>query len=152
MSTVWQCKTDQGRRRERSGACARAAPMGQGVGRVWRPPAPRGEHARPFSDEFFGVLGLTRARQSFLARQQGRMARRQQEWSRSFLRCAPHPALHFSCMRARSLDTQVRWATRRKAASRKGSRRGTQKCTGHRQWMAAKGADLRPAAGEASVS
>jgi hypothetical protein len=31
-------------------------------------------------------------------------------------------------------------------------RRGKQKGTGHRQWMAAKGADLRPAAGEASVS
>jgi hypothetical protein len=38
-STVRQCSTAPGRRRERSGACARAAPMGQGVGRVWRPPA-----------------------------------------------------------------------------------------------------------------
>ena len=27
--------------------------MGQGVGRVWRPPAPRVEHARPFFDEFW---------------------------------------------------------------------------------------------------
>ena len=51
-STVWQCKPDPGRRRERSGACARAVPMGQGVGRVWRPPAPRVVRARPFSDEF----------------------------------------------------------------------------------------------------
>ena len=40
-STVQQCKTDPGRRRERSGACVRAVPMGQGVGRAWRPPAPR---------------------------------------------------------------------------------------------------------------
>ena len=53
MSTVQQCKTDPGRRRERSGACARAVPMGQGVGRVWRPPAPRVERALPFSDEFW---------------------------------------------------------------------------------------------------
>ena len=43
----------QGRRWERSGACARAAPMVQGVGRAWRPPAPRVERARPFSDEFW---------------------------------------------------------------------------------------------------
>jgi hypothetical protein len=61
-STVRQCNTAPGRRRERSGACARAVPMGQGVGRVWRPPAPRVERARSFSDEF-GRLGLTRARQ-----------------------------------------------------------------------------------------
>ena len=27
--------------------------MGQGVGRVWRPPAPRVERALPFSDEFW---------------------------------------------------------------------------------------------------
>ena len=27
--------------------------MGQGVGRVWRPPAPRLERARPFSGEFW---------------------------------------------------------------------------------------------------
>ena len=27
--------------------------MGQGVGRVWRPPAPRVERARSFSDEFW---------------------------------------------------------------------------------------------------
>jgi hypothetical protein len=29
--------------------------MVQGVGRVWRPPAPRVERARPFSDEFWRV-------------------------------------------------------------------------------------------------
>ena len=46
-STVRQCNTAPGRRRERSGARARAAPMGKGVGRVWRPPAPRVERARP---------------------------------------------------------------------------------------------------------
>ena len=52
-STVRQCNTAPGRRRERSGARARAVPMGQGVGRVWRPPAPRVECALPFSDEFW---------------------------------------------------------------------------------------------------
>jgi len=106
-STVRQCNTAPGRRRERSGACARAAPMGQGVGRVWRPPAPRVERARPFSDEFFGVLGLTRARQSILARQRGRLARRRQEWSRAFPRCAPHTPSSISRMRARSRHTGV---------------------------------------------
>ena len=45
-STVRQCNTAPGRRRERSGGRARAAPMGQGVGRVWRPPAPRVPRAR----------------------------------------------------------------------------------------------------------
>ena len=42
-STVRQSNTAPGRRRERSKARARAVPMGQGVGRVWRPPAPRVE-------------------------------------------------------------------------------------------------------------
>ena len=44
------------RRRERSGACARAVPVGQGIGRVWRPRRRRESsergRARPFSDEF----------------------------------------------------------------------------------------------------
>jgi hypothetical protein len=52
-STVRQCNTAPGRRWERSGACAMAVPTGQGVGRAWRPPAPRVEHARPFFDEFW---------------------------------------------------------------------------------------------------
>ena len=38
--------TAPGRRWEQSGACARAIPMGQGVGRVWQSPAPRVERAR----------------------------------------------------------------------------------------------------------
>ena len=56
-STVWLCKPDPGRRRERSGSCARAVPMGQGVGRVWRVATAgaarraRATH-RPFLDEF----------------------------------------------------------------------------------------------------
>ena len=47
------CKAMQNRSRPTTGAvgglregCS-AAPMGQGVGRVWRPPAPRVERARP---------------------------------------------------------------------------------------------------------
>jgi hypothetical protein len=44
-STVRQSNTAPGRRRERSGARARAVPMGQGVRRVWRPPAPRVERS-----------------------------------------------------------------------------------------------------------
>ena len=73
---------------------ARAAPMGQGVGRVWRPPAPRLERARGPSPTSFGVLGLTRARQSILARQQGRLARRRQKSGRGRYcgaRHTPHP-------------------------------------------------------------
>ena len=39
----------------------------------------------------------------FSARQQGRLARRRQEWSMSFLRCAPHtpPSISHACARAR---------------------------------------------------
>ena len=52
----------------------------------------RASSTRGLSSTSFGVLGLTRARQSILARQQGRLILRRQEWSRAFLRCAPqHP-------------------------------------------------------------
>ena len=75
-STVQQCKTDPGRRRERSGACVRAVPMGQGVGRVWRPPAaPRVERARPFSDEFWR-FGPDKGTSIILVARQERLARR----------------------------------------------------------------------------
>ena len=46
FSGIRECKPDPGRRRERSGACSRAAPMGQGVGIRVRgdgPPVPRVE-------------------------------------------------------------------------------------------------------------
>ena len=61
----------------------------------------RASSARGPSPASFGVLGLTRARQSFSARQQGRLARRRQEWSMSFLRCAPHtpPSIYHACAR-----------------------------------------------------
>ena len=64
----------------------------------------RASSARGPSPASFGVLGLTRARQSFSARQQGRLARRRQEWSMSFLRCAPHtpPSISHVCARARN--------------------------------------------------
>ena len=75
--------------------------MGQGVGRVWRPPAPRVERALPFSDEFwcFGpdkgpsiVFGQA-------TRAAGAAAARVVEVV-SAVR-ATHPAFHFSHMRAR---------------------------------------------------
>jgi hypothetical protein len=50
----------------------------------------RASSARCPSPTRFGVLGLTRARQSFLTRQQRRLERRRQERSRVFLRCASH--------------------------------------------------------------
>ena len=112
--------TAPGRRWERSGACAMAVPTGQGVGRAWRPPAPRASSTRGLSATSFGVLGLTRARQSFLARQQGRLRLRRQEWSRAFLRCAPHtPSTH-----ARARDIQVCRGLRRERQTGGGSSRG----------------------------
>ena len=99
-STVRQCNTAPGRRWERSGACVMDVPTGQGVGRAWRPPAPRVEHARPFFDEFwrfgpdkgtsidFGQA--TRAAETAAARVvEGVSAVR-----------ATHPVLHISRMRA----------------------------------------------------
>ena len=77
-----------------------AVPTGQGVGRAWRPPAPRVEHARPFFDEFwrfgpdkgtsidFGQA--TKAAETAAARVvEGVSAVR-----------ATHPVLHISRMRA----------------------------------------------------
>ena len=65
---------------------------------------PRG----PSPSTSLGVLGLTRARQSILARQQGRLARRRQKSDRGRY-CgarAPHipPSIFYACARAR--DTQ----------------------------------------------
>ena len=67
----------------------------------------------------FGVLGLTRARQSFLARQQGRLARQRQEWSRAFPRCAPHTPSSISRTRARSRHTGVASMAAREADGRR---------------------------------
>ena len=49
--------------------------MGQGVGRVWRPPAPRVERARPFSDEFWR-FGPDKGTSIILGARQERLARR----------------------------------------------------------------------------
>ena len=64
--------------------------------------------ARCPSPTSFGVLGLTRARRSFSARQQGRLARRRQEWSRAlFSAVRATPRSPISHMRARSRHTGV---------------------------------------------
>ena len=107
-STVWQCNTAPGRRWERSGA-ARVLPrwaevlVGSGDRRR------RASSARGPSTTSFGVLGLTRARQSILARQQGRLARQDLgkigRGTRAFLWCAPHtppctpPSIAHACAR-----------------------------------------------------
>jgi len=72
---------------------------------------------RPFSDEFLAFWGLTTARQSILARQQGRLARERQEWSRAFPRCAPHTPSSISRTRARSRHTGVASMAAREAAA-----------------------------------
>jgi hypothetical protein len=112
-STEQQCKPDPGRRRERSGACARADPMGQGVGRVWRPqgrpPAPRVVRARPFSDEFWrfgpvkGLAIILGARQERLAR------RRQSDRGRALrVRATPRPrTISHACVCGCARVTQV---------------------------------------------
>ena len=118
-STVRQCKTDPGRRRERSVACARAAPMGQGVGRVWRPPAPRVERARPpFSGEFwrFGPDKGTSIVFGQATRAAGASAARVVDVV-SAVR-ATHSALHFSRLRARSRHSQV-WRRLRRRGGRR---------------------------------
>ena len=51
--------------------------MGQGLGRVWRPPAPRVERARPFSDEFWH-FGPDKGTSITLVARQERLARRRQ--------------------------------------------------------------------------
>ena len=99
--------------------------MGQGGGRVWRPPAPRVERALPFSDEFwcFGpdkgpsiVFGQA-------TRAAGAAAARVVEGV--FLRCAPRPALQsHACARVR--DTQVwrRWLRERQTVGESSRERG----------------------------
>ena len=102
-STVQQCKTDPGRRRERSGACVWAVPMGQGVGRVWRPPAPRVERARPFSDEFWR-FGPDKGTSIILVARQERLARRRQsDRGRALrVRATPRPrTISHACVCAR---------------------------------------------------
>jgi hypothetical protein len=100
-STVRQCNTAPGRRcgsdRGHARGLLRWAEVPVGSGDLRR----RASCARGPSPTSFGVLGLTRARQSILARQQGRLARRRQERSRSFLRCAPHtpPFISHACAR-----------------------------------------------------
>jgi hypothetical protein len=88
-----------------------------------------------------------------------------------FLRCAPHPALHFSRMRARfathrcddedeamagdenvSMQRTVGGSSSTGGIKKGKRRRGKQKCAGHRQWLAARGADRPLAVGEASGS
>eukprot|EP00900_Chrysochromulina_parva_P017841 jgi/Chrpa1/26058/Chrysochromulina_OHIO_Genome00027332-RA len=94
------------RRWERSGACASArATMGQGAGRVWRPPAPRVERAQPFSDEFwrFGPDKGTSIEFGQATRAAGAAAARVVEVV-SAVRATP-PSISHACARAR--DTQV---------------------------------------------
>ena len=79
----------------------------------------RASSARGPSPTSFGVLGLTRARQSILARQQGRLARRRQDWSRAFLWCVPHTPPSISRMRARSRHTGVASMAAREADGRR---------------------------------
>ena len=110
-STVRQCNTAPGRRRELSGARARAAPMGQDVGRVWRPPAPRVERARPFSDEFwrFGpdkgtsIIFVARRRAAGAA-----AAMRSRTCSPSA--CHTPPTHHISRMRVRARHRCLQYA------------------------------------------
>ena len=102
-STVRQCNTASGRQWERSGARARAAPMGQGVGRVWRPPAPRVERARPFSDEFWR-FGPDKGTSIILVARQERLARRRQSDRGHALRvrATPRPrTISHACVCAR---------------------------------------------------
>ena len=81
--------------------------MGQGVDRVWRPPAPRVERARPFSGEFwrFGPDKGTSIVFGQATRAAGASAARVVDVV-SAVR-ATHSALHFSRLRARSRHSQV---------------------------------------------
>jgi hypothetical protein len=98
----------------------------------------RASSTRGPSSTRFGVLGLTRARQSILARQQGRLARRRQEWSRAFPRCAPHTPSSISRMRARSRHTGVASMAAREADGRREQlrERGKQTSSGQRRQLA----------------
>ena len=93
--------------------------MGQGVGRVWRPPAPRVERALPFSDEFwcFGpdkgpsiVFGQA-------TRAAGAAAAIVVEGVFSAVRATPRPPI--SRMRARSRHTGVASMAAREADGRR---------------------------------
>ena len=72
--------------------------MGQGVGRVWRPPAPRVERtsargpSRGPSPTSFSVLGLTRARQSLLWPDKSGWRGGGKAIEDVLSECAPHPA------------------------------------------------------------
>jgi hypothetical protein len=88
------------------GACARAVPMGQGVGRVWQPPARAARRARAAllstSLGAFGVLGQTRARQSgFFCINKGGCKSGRGRFCGARLR-ATRPDLNISRMRARA--------------------------------------------------
>ena len=153
--------------------------MVQGVGRVWRPPAPRVERARPFSDEFWRV-GSDKGTPIILGWRGGGKAIED-----VLSECAPHPAhapyLTHACARATQVPStfhgcssereQQREAVCQAGRRRRGRRqraeggsgttggikkgkrrRGKQKGHGHRQWLTTRGADLRPAADEASGS
>jgi hypothetical protein len=88
----------------------------RGAGRIWRPPAPRVEHARPFSDEFwrFGPDNCTSI-------DSGQAARPPRQSGRGRFCGARHtPALHsHTCARAR--DTQV-WRRLRRERQTRASR------------------------------
>ena len=80
----------------------------------------RASSARCPSPTSFGVLGLTRARRSFSARQQGRLARRRHEWSRAFSAVrATSPRSPISRMRACSRHTGVASMAAREADGRR---------------------------------
>ena len=86
--------------------------MGQGLGRVWRPPVPRVERARaawPFSEHESWRFGPDKGTSiDFGQATRAAGAAAAKEWSRSYLlRCAPHtpPSISYACALAR--DTQV---------------------------------------------
>ena len=84
--------------------------MGQGVDRVWRPPAPRVERARGPSPASFWRFGPDKGTSiDFGQATRAAGAAAAKEWSRSLLRCAPHtpPSISYACALAR--DTQVMW-------------------------------------------
>ena len=77
--------------------------MGQGVGRVWRPPAPRVERARPFSDEFWR-FGPDKGTSIILVARQERLARRRRsDRGRALrVRATPRPrTISHACVCAR---------------------------------------------------
>ena len=87
----------------------------------------RASSARGPSPTTFGVLGLTRARQSIFGQAtSGRLARRRQEWSRSFLRCAPHtpPSISYACALARDTQVRRRWQRERQTGGESSRERG----------------------------